>query len=121
MLKSKLEKFKKILQDKKKELENELKNLGKENPRLKGDFEATYPDYGSSLEDSAMEFESYIEALPVEYRLEKRLQMVEKALEKIRKGKYGVCENCGKKISERRLEIVPEARFCIDCEKSQRK
>jgi len=38
-------------------------------------------------------------------------------LEKIKKGKYGICEKCGKKIPEERLKAFPEARFCMKCEK----
>lgn len=116
-----MEKFKKLLLKKKGELEKELSNLGSENPKLKGDYQTKYPNYGSSLEDGAMEFESYIEALPVEYRLEKRLQIVKQALESLNKGKYGVCGKCEQPIPEKRLEIVPEARFCVKCEKNRRK
>jgi len=42
------------------------------------------------------------------------------ALEKIKKGKYGVCESCGKKISQKRLKISPEARLCLKCRKYAR-
>lgn len=121
MTKDKLEKFKRLLLNKKERLEKELSNLGSENPKLKGDYQTKYPNYGSSLEDSAMEFESYIEALPVEYRLEKRLQIVKQAFKSLKKGSYGICGKCGKPIPERRLEIVPEARFCVKCEKSKQK
>ena len=38
-------------------------------------------------------------------------------LEKIKKGKYGICEKCGKEIPLERLEVSPEARFCLKCEK----
>lgn len=117
MNQEKLEKFKKLLLKKKEELQKELGNLGSENPKLKGDYLTKYPQYGSSLEDSAMEFEAYIETLPIEYRLEKRLAMAKEALLKIEKGGYGVCEKCGKKIPEKRLKIVPEAKFCIKCSK----
>ncbi|WP_312182742.1 TraR/DksA C4-type zinc finger protein [Arthrobacter sp.] len=30
-------------------------------------------------------------------------------------GVYGVCERCGEPIPEERLEIRPEARFCVAC------
>jgi RNA polymerase-binding protein DksA len=28
---------------------------------------------------------------------------------------YGICENCGARMSAERLDAVPHARFCIDC------
>lgn len=30
-------------------------------------------------------------------------------------GVYGICERCGEPIPEARLEIRPEARFCVTC------
>jgi len=38
------------------------------------------------------------------------------ALERIREGNYGICAECGKKISAARLQIKPEATRCIDCQ-----
>jgi RNA polymerase-binding transcription factor DksA len=37
------------------------------------------------------------------------------ALERIDKGTYGICENCGKKIIEERLDLLPYARYCTPC------
>ena len=41
---------------------------------------------------------------------------VDKALERIEDGSYGRCANCGTEIAEKRLEAVPWARHCIDCQ-----
>jgi len=38
------------------------------------------------------------------------------ALERIRNGNYGICSDCGKKISPARLQIKPEAQRCIACQ-----
>jgi len=38
------------------------------------------------------------------------------ALDRLDAGTYGTCERCNKKISEARLEAVPYASRCIDCE-----
>ena len=45
-----------------------------------------------------------------------QLLAVDDALERIEAGSYGKCVNCGKDIGEKRLEAVPWARFCIDCQ-----
>ena len=47
------------------------------------------------------------------------LQMVEHALSNIAEGIYGECEQCGNPINERRLEAVPWARHCINCQEKQ--
>jgi DnaK suppressor protein len=44
------------------------------------------------------------------------LQMVEKALLRIREGSFGECIHCGKEINAKRLEAVPWTRHCIDCQ-----
>lgn len=53
--------------------------------------------------------------------LQKRLDNIDIALKKIAKGKYGVCERCGKQIPIPRLKILPEARYCVECETKLRK
>ena len=53
--------------------------------------------------------------------LEKRIVQIDAALRKIVKHQYGKCESCGKEIPEPRLQLIPEAAFCIDCEKRLRK
>ena len=40
---------------------------------------------------------------------------IDAALERIDKGEYGVCMQCGEKIAPRRLEVRPFSRYCIDC------
>jgi DnaK suppressor protein len=44
------------------------------------------------------------------------LQMVEGALSRIREGVFGECISCGKEINSKRLEAVPWARHCIECQ-----
>ena len=38
------------------------------------------------------------------------------ALAKIENGTYGKCDRCGKSIGEARLEALPYATLCIDCQ-----
>ena len=48
-------------------------------------------------------------------RVQQRLIWVEESLDKVRKGKYGICQGCGEVISIERLMAKPEAKFCIQC------
>ena len=41
---------------------------------------------------------------------------VESALDLLDLGKYGTCAACGAPISPRRLQAVPWARYCVDCQ-----
>ncbi len=48
--------------------------------------------------------------------LEKKLEGVRGALRSMDKGKYGICERCGKEIDPERLEIRPDATLCVTCQ-----
>ena len=45
----------------------------------------------------------------------RHLDDLEHALEALNEGSYGICEACGKAISDERLLARPAARTCIDC------
>ncbi len=45
------------------------------------------------------------------------LKDIDNALDKLSKKTYGVCEECEEKISEKRLEANPVARYCITCKR----
>jgi DnaK suppressor protein len=44
------------------------------------------------------------------------LSSIDAALDRIQEGQYGKCINCGEPILEKRLEAVPWARYCINCQ-----
>ena len=49
-------------------------------------------------------------------RLRRRLILIDEALEAIEDGDYGYCEECEEAISEKRLQLMPFARFCVRCQ-----
>lgn len=46
----------------------------------------------------------------------KELRAVEYALARLKRGEYGICQSCGKEIDPARLEALPYAVLCIDCQ-----
>lgn len=48
-----------------------------------------------------------------------RLLLIDGALKKIEKSDYGVCDNCGKPISQKRLNAIPWTPYCIECQEKQ--
>lgn len=60
-----------------------------------------------------------IEAIKLE--LSRNLVRIRKALTKIKIGKYGLCERCGKMIDTDRLAVMPTAELCLECEKKKEK
>ncbi len=49
------------------------------------------------------------------------LLKIDEALRKLSEGTYGICEDCGEKISEQRLKILPFAIYCTDCQEHREK
>ena len=49
------------------------------------------------------------------------LNRIDEALRKIQEGTFGICENCQKLISMKRLKAVPYARLCIKCKEDEEK
>ncbi|MGD0012097.1 MAG: TraR/DksA family transcriptional regulator [Terriglobia bacterium] len=47
------------------------------------------------------------------------LQMVNEALERVKDGTYGLCVSCQGEVQVKRLEAVPWARHCIECQDKQ--
>lgn len=66
-------------------------------------------DLASSLEGREMAFQ-------LSSRERNELRMVEEALFKIKGDTYGVCDNCSKYITLKRLEIMPLTALCIECQ-----
>ena len=66
-------------------------------------------------EEEADEVEEFGTRLALENTLEKELKKIDHALDKIKKGKYGICEKCGKPISQGRLGVYPQAENCKNC------
>jgi len=68
-------------------------------------------DLASSLEGREMAFQ-------LSSRERNELRMVEEALFKIKGDTYGVCDNCSKYITLKRLEILPLTALCIECQEN---
>ncbi|HLJ66049.1 MAG TPA: TraR/DksA C4-type zinc finger protein [Chloroflexota bacterium] len=54
--------------------------------------------------------------LTLQRTLETTLQQVDDALHRFDEGTYGLCEECGRPIAEKRLRALPYATHCIDCQ-----
>jgi DnaK suppressor protein len=57
--------------------------------------------------------------LRIKDRERKLIIKIEKALERIKDGSFGICEVCGNEISEKRLEARPVTTLCIECKEKE--
>jgi DnaK suppressor protein len=72
------------------------------------------PAYDDNFADSGQVAAEQGENKALLNQLNEQLDEVDRALAKMDKGSYGLCEVCGKPIAEARLEAMPATRFCID-------
>lgn len=113
MDKKQLEKYKKKLLEKKKEIVDEFhKNV---NYRK----ESAADDGTQDLADKAnMAYnKEFIFSLTDAER--DLLQMIEEALARMEEGEFGVCTSCANDIKAPRLEAIPWAKFCLNCQELQ--
>jgi len=54
-------------------------------------------------------------------QVDRQLIQIRKALTRIKIGKYGICESCGKMIDTDRLMVMPETTLCAECAKKKEK
>ena len=57
--------------------------------------------------------------LRIRDRERKLIVKIKEALNRIEIGTFGICEECGEDISEKRLKARPVTTLCINCKKSQ--
>jgi DnaK suppressor protein len=49
------------------------------------------------------------------------LVLISEALERIKADTYGLCVACDEEVQQKRLEAVPWARHCLECQEKQDK
>ena len=107
--------FKKKLISEKERLERELGSVGRINPENKDDWEPTAGGLNNDkaeIEERASEITDFEERSAVEFELEKRLNEVRDALERVDNGSYGRCIVDGGESEAARLFVNPAARSC---------
>jgi DnaK suppressor protein len=72
--------------------------------------------YGSQAAAASQVFEQQRD-LALRERNEQHLAQVEDALRRLDAGTFGMCTNCGRPIAPERLEAIPSAAHCIDCQR----
>lgn len=115
--KKQIKKFKKILEDRKTEIEQELSKFAKKDKHTDDGFVTNFPDFGDTSEDNAREVSAYVNRLSMEGTFGKELRDIFSSLKRIDEGGYGICKYCNKEIGEKRLEIRPASSSCVACKK----
>ena len=109
-----LKRFKKALEDSRKQLIESARKTMEEESNFDTD------DLPDEIDQASSEY-----AQSMSFRLRDRekflLKKIEKALARIEDGSFGVCERCEEPISLKRLEARPVTTLCIRCKEEQEK
>jgi DnaK suppressor protein len=76
--------------------------------------------YGSQAAAASQVFEQQRD-LALRDRNVQQLDAIEKALDRLDAGTFGTCTRCGRPIAPERLEALPWAAHCIDCQRIVRR
>ncbi|MBU1037274.1 TraR/DksA C4-type zinc finger protein [Patescibacteria group bacterium] len=107
-----IKEMKEKLLSRKEKLEKQLLSFAKPDPKQKDNFNSNFPEFGDKEDENAAEVAVFEGNLSMEENLEQSMEMINRAIQKIEKGTYGICEKCGSIINEERLKIMPTATKC---------
>jgi DnaK suppressor protein len=112
MKKAELQRFRDLLEGKRREIIRRAQQTLDEDMSLDADDLPDEMDLASS---------EYLQSFTFRLRGREKvfLEKIQKALDKIDDGSFGVCEECGSAISNKRLEARPETTLCIRCKEDQ--
>ena len=71
---------------------------------------------GNHLADDATDIAEQERDLALIGTLQERMREVDRALEQLEAGTYGICDNCNQPIPPERLEARPFATLCVNCQ-----
>ena len=109
-----LNRMKKRLEAKRDELQENIRGLTEAHPQPVDPIEAG--EGPQEIEDVAVDFLEIQQEQSILVNEQALLTEVQAALERIDKGTYGLCLNCGKPIPEKRLEAIPWAAYDVECQ-----
>jgi DnaK suppressor protein len=103
-----LARFKKILLKEREEIVGEVKQIFESSKEMGQDGIQDIGDEAANIYNKQV-------LLSLNENEQVRLKEVDEALDRIKNGSYGVCEECGGPISLKRLEVRPVAKYCVPC------
>jgi RNA polymerase-binding transcription factor DksA len=83
------------------------------------DGDSGRPRFSNHLAEDAQDHEQREGDAVVRRFLQRDLDQIDHALAHLERGRYGLCEVCGHQIAPRRLEVLPAATLCVECQARQ--
>ena len=114
--------FKKSLLERKEEISAEINHISDDTLK-QSQKEASGDISGYTLHMADVATDNYDREFSLGLASNERdiLYRIDAALQKIKDGSFGFCEECNKPISKIRLKAVPYAKLCIKCQEKNEK
>src|SRR3989442_3987670 len=100
-----------MLEDRRREIQAKLRSLRETLPAevgvVKDAEEQSVNDFVRDVELALMEMKS------------ETLGQIDEAMQRLERGTYGACAECGAEIAEARLKALPFATLCVPCQEAQ--
>ncbi len=109
-----LEKLTRLLSEEEALIRKELGEVAIKDP-ASGGFQPKPADYEGDVREDDIAREATLTETntALEQELKHHLEAILKAQEKLKTGRYGVCEKCGVEIPAHRLEALPATPYCV--------
>ena len=105
------------LVERREQLQGQIDQMGDEQVALGEDQGLEMGALGNHMADDAGNLFEAQRLATISEDLRDSLVQVDAALERMDGGQFGTCQRCGNPIDPERLEALPHAAFCIDCQR----
>lgn len=121
MTKKETAKYKKLLLEKRQDILDEINHIARENLKSQKEASGDLSAYTLHMADMASDSYDREFSLNIASGEQEIIYEIDEALKRIQEGKYGRCLSCNKKIPARRLNALPYAKHCIQCQSKEEK
>jgi RNA polymerase-binding protein DksA len=121
MRKTELERYKKLLFQKREAMTDEISGLNTQFDTTLKESTGDHSSHSYHMADQGTDAMEREMAFMMSSKSGRLVYHIDEALRRIDDGSYGKCLTCEKQISKERLLAVPHARFCIDCKSAEEK
>lgn len=119
--KAKLAFYKKRLMEEREALLDELAEISKGSLKVLQSEASGEVSYDEHLADSGTSTFERERDLSLENNIKDILSKIDTALDKMKRGTYGVCDHCGQPIDPARLKALPYANLCLRDKQAEEK
>ena len=107
--------FRLIITERQKKVKEKLELLTETTRRINEEGNNDNSTYSLHMADQGTDAQEREKTFLFASREGRYLKYLNRAMKMIDEGIYGICNDCGKSIQKKRLELVPTARLCISC------